>query len=248
MIKKENDGKTIKVSVSDFAQVMGYCEYMLIHILEGREVPITKIMEKGGERHKKEEKMEEELRIPVPTTIEEIMNVKENLIFKKELVRTRFVQKEGKDMKFICQGRVDKVFRIDKTLYIEEVKFVQNPYIYNDMEEPFLNQKLQTMLYSISEFNLTGSFKNHAWVPIPHRKKVCVVRIKNMNEKIDKMTGEYPDHKIFMFEVNKKEQRLLKEKINRFQDLVLGKEEYEHHNNPDVCKSCLYVKYCSYKI
>jgi CRISPR/Cas system-associated exonuclease Cas4 (RecB family) len=241
----EKNKTLVTVPVNEFANIMGYCEYRLLPLLEGKELPQTKAMKKGEEKHEREEEKEEELYEFKPITLEELKDIEAEIEFKRESVYTRLLKKQGNFL-FLYHGRVDKMFTKHKTLFIEEDKFVKNPKKYDKMDVAFLGQRLQNVLYAISKFDLNGSFNPENWFSMPQKKRVCIIRIKPMNKQMDKKTGEYPDYKIFKVEIDENLKKILKDKMKRFQNLVLGKELPEHHNNFNKCKACKLD--CEYKL
>lgn len=239
--------KIVITPVNEFASIMGYCEYRLSFSLAGYEAPKTREMNEGSKKHLKQAEKEKELFEFKPITFEELMDIEAEVEFPYESVYTRLLRKKGKWFFLFC-GKADKVFTKNKILYIEETKFTSNPHKYDNLNEAFLDQVLQTLLYCNSQFDSDGCFDPTHWFSMPQKTKIYIIRIKDMSKPINKKTGEYPDYKIFEVKIDKNLNKMLEEKIKKFQDLIIGKEFPQHHNNMNKCLACRFSSKCSNKL
>ena len=89
-IREQLDGRFVLVSsVTDFCGSMGYCEFRIVHLLEGIKQPQTELTIVGTKAHEKEEKYEKEHVTIVPLSSEELLDGKKDIEFARESVLTR---------------------------------------------------------------------------------------------------------------------------------------------------------------
>jgi hypothetical protein len=242
-IREMPDGNPMILStVSDFCDSMGFCEYKIKNFLKGIRPPQTNITIEGTESHKKEVEFEKEHFEFVPITQKEMENINKEIEFAREGIFTRYfeVLKFGKqELILLIIGRADKIMRSKGMLIVEESKYPQKKEKYLEKFEPYEDQKLQTLLYLNSLFTENGSMDPEEWFNIPNKKKAWIINIK------DKGTGE--SIKIFKGVQNREAKKILKEKINRFALILVGKIEPEHHQNINKCCSCRLTD-CEYKL
>ncbi|MGA2682021.1 MAG: hypothetical protein ABSF44_09510 [Candidatus Bathyarchaeia archaeon] len=242
-IKQTRDGSPlITASVSDFCASMGYCEVSITHFLKGIKPPETQIIIDGTKSHEKEEVLEKEHFTFKPVTIEELEDFTRDIEFAREGLYTRF-QRElsfgNEKLSLLLLGRADKVLRSKGTLIVEDSKYPANKEKYQDTFEPYDTQKLQTLLYLNSRFSESFPFSPKVCFDIPCEKKAWIINIK------DKATME--SLRVFQGVQTEEAENFLKEKINRFALLALGKFAPFHHCNIKKCKSCRFEE-CENKI
>jgi len=243
-IKKMPDGNSMIVSsVSDFCDSMGFCEFKIKHFLKGIRPPQTKVTIEGTKSHEKEAEYEREHFEFVPLTQKELEDINKDIEFAREGMFTRFLTKikyGEKNLLMLIVGQADKVARSKGMLIVEETKYPENTGKYLEKFEPFEDQKMQALLYLNSLFTENGSLNPQEWFEIPHKEKAWIINIK------DKKTGE----SIRIFEGIQTEgaEEFLKEKINKFALVVMGKLEPEHHKSIKKCCSCRFFSGCEHKI
>jgi hypothetical protein len=229
-------------AVSDFSDSMGYCELRIKNFLKGIKPPQTNITIEGTKSHEKEVEYEKEHFEFVPITQEELKNINGEIEFTREGIYTRYLEVlkfDKQNLNLLIYGRADKIMRSKGMLIVEESKYPEKKDKYLEIYEPYEDHKLQILLYLNSLFTDNGSMNPEEWFDIPHKKKAWIVNIK------DKETGK--SIKIFKGVQNKEAKRFLKEKINRFALIVVGKMEPEHHQNINKCRSCRQTD-CEYRL
>lgn len=228
--------------VSDFCDSMGFCEFKIKHFLKGLRPPQTAITIAGTESHEKEVEYEKEHFEFVPITQEELQDMNKDIEFARENIYTRHLEIlnfDNQKVLLLLIGQADKIMRSKSTLIVEESKYPEKPKQYLEKFEPYEDQKMQTLLYLNSHYTEDNSSVNpKEWFDIPHKKKMWIVNIK------DKQTGK--SVKIFKGTQNKGAEKFLRDKINHFALIVLGKLEPKHHKNIRKCRSCRFLSECEY--
>lgn len=246
MIKIRNMKKYTLISsnVTDFAESVGYCEHKIPFFLQGIETVPTLATIKGTASHEEEEEIEKEQFEFVPITVEELNNMKRNVEFARENIYTRLLlplRIRKTNVVMLLFGRADKVFRKNKTLVIQEDKFPYNITKYENIHEPFDDQKLQALTYLNSKFTDDPSAKPDEWFGIPHKEKAWIIQIRDRN-------NYNKPFKIFKGTQNKNATKFLVENMKRFALLTLGFEEPLHHNQPAKCKPCSFYTDCKHRL
>lgn len=246
MIKIEENGKItlIRSTVSDFCDSMGYCEHKIPFHIEGVKPPPSIETMQGSAAHEAEEEYEKENFEFVPITEKELNDVSNDVEFPRENIFTRLlfpVKIKTKNIALLIHGRADKVFRSNGTLYVQDDKFPTNLAKYNEMFEPFDDQKLQALTYLHSSFTDTGSFNPDEWFDIPHSNKGWIIQIR------DKRNDNKP-YKIFKGVHNKNSEMFFLSSLQRFALLTLGMEERRHHNIAAKCKPCRLFDQCQFRL
>lgn len=238
------DGNLMIISsVSDFCDSMGFCEFRIKHFLKGIKPPQTTVTIDGTKSHEKEAEYEKEHFTFVPITQEELADIDKDVEFAREAIYTRFLTRVGRGKKrplVLIVGQADKIARSKGMLIVEETKYPGNTEKYLEKFEPFEDQRMQALLYLNSLFTENGSLNPKEWFPIRHNKKTWIINVK------DKKTGE--SVKIFQGIQTNAAKKFLREKINRFASIVLGKLEPEHHQSIRKCLSCRSYNECIYKL
>lgn len=238
-----DDNYMIISSVSDFCDSMGYCEFRIKHFLKGMKPPQTKVTIEGTESHEKEEKYEREHFEFVAITQKELEDIDKNMEFPCEGIFTRLATKikyGEKKILMLIIGRADKIARSKGMLIVEDRKYPENTEKYLERFEPYEDHTMQALLYLNSRYTDNPDSTSKEWFSIPHRGKAWIVNIK------DKKTGE--SIRIFKGTQTKEAEKFLREKINRFALIVMGKLGPEHHRSIKKCSSCRFVNGCEYKI
>lgn len=246
MIKIEEGENLTMISstVSDFCDSMGYCEHKIPFHIEGIKPPPSMETLQGTAAHEREEEIERERFEFVPITQEELRDMTKNVEFAREEVHTRLLYSmriESKNISVLLYGRTDKILRSDKTLIVQDDKFPTNLKKYDDMIEPFDDQKLQALTYLNSRFTTEGSMDPNDWFDIPHSEKTWIIKIRDRN-------NENRPVKIFRGFQNDAIKQFLTDRIQRFALLVLDMEERKHHNMSAKCKPCRLFSQCQYRL
>ncbi len=246
MIKiRELDKYTmISANVTDFTDSMGYCEHKIPFYIEGQEIKPSLETIQGAASHEKEEEIEKEEFEFVPITTEELNNMNKDVEFAREDIHTRLLLplKIGENnVQIVLFGRADKIFRKNQTLVVQEDKFPYNIKKYENIFEPYDDQKLQALTYLNSKFTEDPTSMPDEWFEIPHNKKTWVIQIR------DRKNNNQP-FKIFKGFQNKEAIKYLMTHIKRFATLTLGLEERAHHNMPSKCKPCGFYNDCTFRL
>ena len=230
-------------SVTAFCDSMGYCEFRIKHFLKGLKPPQTKVTIEGTKLHEKEVEHEREHFEFIPITQKELEDMKKNMEFPREGIYTRFLTKIDygkKKLSMLIIGQADKIARSNEMLIVEELKNTWDREKYLERPEPYEDHILQALLYLNSRFTENPRSLPKEWFEIPHSQKVWIIRIKDMK------TGEIV--RIFKGIQTKEAEDFLKEKIARFELIVLGVLEPEHHKSLNKCRSCRSFNDCEYKM
>lgn len=228
-----NGNPLISCSVSDFKDSMGYCEHKVGFFLKGIRPPPTQATIEGTIGHEKEELYEKEHFKFEPVTTEELEDLKKDIEYAREGLFTLFSRElalKSERVTFLINGRADKVMRNKGTLIVEDSKYPMNKDLYQDKVEPFVDQKLQTLLYLNSKFSEEYGAEEKDCFEIVCQKKAWIVNIK------DKATLE--SIKIFQGFDSKDTEDFLNAKLTKFALIAMGRMDPDHHNDPKKCLSC----------
>ncbi|RNJ74052.1 MAG: hypothetical protein EB824_04130 [Thaumarchaeota archaeon S15] len=250
MIEAGEEGGTARVraSVTDFVNVMGYCEHKLDLIARDVQVPQPEAVRRGGEAHVMEEERDArdvaerivrgEL---VPATEEAIADPAAAIEIERESVYTTYespVAVAGRTAHVRLVGRADKVCRVGGALRVVDNKFASNPSRYEGRDGPFLDQRLQVLTYLNSSFSPDQSRSES--LDIPHERKEWSVQIHDAATREPAVT--------FVGTQDERDLALLASHLARFAGIALGWVEPAHHDNPRKCRPCQYVGVCEFAL
>lgn len=240
-ITKTGNAATIQAAVTEFADVMGYCEHKLPLIAEGVQVPRPAAAIRGTYAHKQEEIEEQERGELVPVTEEKLADPTEEIEFAREDIYTTLETAvdtlNGRALVRLV-GRTDKVARVDGALVVSDDKFVRNTALYDNRNLPFTSQLLQVLVYLNSKFYT--SYSRDDVIEIPHETRVWSVSIR------DSVTRQTT--KTFRKTLDDDMRNLLFSTIERFAKIAIGDEERTHHNNARKCAPCKYASVCKFLV
>ena len=174
---------------------------------------------------------------------EELVDSKKDIEFARETVLTRYqytIELDNQDLTILLFGNADKVMRSYEFLIVENSKYPKHAERYLNLNNPFENQKTQSLVYVNSQFSENTSFSSDEWFDIPYKEKVWRINIKNSD------TGD--GIKLFEGIQTNKDTEILDNQIERFGSIALDIIEPSHHNNKRKCASCRFLNYCKYKI
>ncbi len=247
-VREGDGGKTVHAAVTDFVNVMGYCEHKLAPIVEGVEVPTPVAVRRGGAAHVLEEAKDAKdvaERIErgelVEATEEAIADPGTQVELERESVYTTLempVSSGGRSASVCLFGRADKVCRVNGALRVIDNKFAANPARYDSRDEPFMDQKLQVLAYLNSSFSTTKARTDS--LDIPHESKEWSIQIH------DAITRE--PAKTFLKTQSEHDRRVLAHNVSRFAGIALGWEKPVHHDNPRKCRPCQYIGVCKFAL
>ena len=150
-LRQSPDGiPVILAYVTDFSGSMGFCEYRIRNSLKGIEPIQTQVTIDGTQSHEREAQYEREHFEFKPITHEELDDINSEIEYARESLYTRYLKyyEFGDDkVSLLIFGRADKVKRARNMLIVEESKYPQNMERYQTQFEPYLDQKLQILLY-----------------------------------------------------------------------------------------------------
>lgn len=250
MIEAKSEGQTasVRAAVTDFVNVMGYCEHKLDLIAREVQVPQPEAVRRGGEAHVMEERRDArdvEERIArgelVPATEEAIADPGAAIEIERESVYTTYesrVTLDGRTAQVRLLGRADKVCRVGGALRVVDNKFASDPSKYAGRDGPFLDQRLQVLTYLNSSFSQDPA-RTEA-LDIPHERKEWSVQIHDASTREPAVTfvGEQGPHDL----------ALLESRLARFAGIALGWVEPAHHDNPRKCRPCQYLGVCEFAL
>lgn len=240
-IKKTGNATTIQANVTEFTEVIGYCEHLLPLIIKGVSVPTPKAMIRGHYAHKLEEVEEARRAELVPVTEEVLADTTAEIEFAREDVYTALdaTINTAQGITIVrLLGRIDKIARAGGSLLVSDDKFVKKPELYQSRSKPYDNQMLQVLVYLNSKFYGTSA-RNDA-IDIPHETKEWAIHIRDSATRdVVKTFQEKQDEGMLNY---------LFENIEHFALIALGEIERVHHNNPRKCAPCKYSSVCKYFI
>jgi hypothetical protein len=243
-IHEKDSIKIITSSVTNFCDSLGYCEYKIPFHIEGIKAKPTLETIQGTRAHIQEEKFEEEHFEFEPITEEQLSDISTNVEFKREKIFTNLLiplQFSDDQVLVSLLGRTDKVFRNNQTLVVQDDKFPNKLEKYADRFEPYPSQILQALTYLNSLYSDKGYNDPESWFEIPHTEKSWIIQIR------DKHNDNKP-YKIFQGMQTREALEYLHYSIDRFARLVLGIEEFEHHNSAQKCRPCSFAPQCEFRI
>ena len=246
MIKvRENRNSTlITATVTDFPNSIGYCEHKIAFFIQGIKPQKTQFVIQGYKAHTQEEHFEKEHFKFVPISTIELADMTRDVEFAREDIFTRLLFRPNagqNNVLLLLYGRTDKIFRSKETLVVQDDKFPTNLQKYQERFEPYIDQKLQALVYLNSKYTENGSFSPDEWFEIQHKEKEWVIQIRDRNN------GNKP-FKIFKGSQNKEALTFLYGNPVRFTKLVLSMEDPRHHNNPDKCALCGFFDHCQFRL
>lgn len=240
-IKKVGNAATVQAAVTEFTDVMGYCEHKLPLIVEGVQVPRPEAAIQGTKAHKHEEVQELERGELVPVTEEVLADPAEPIEFAREDIHTTLnttVETSKGHVAVRLLGRTDKIIRQGGTLVVSDDKFVRNPGLYESRTAPYDNQLFQVLAYVNSNFYNSSSRDES--IDIPHESKAWSINIRD--------SSTYEITKTFHQKVDEQSNALLFNAIDHFAKIAVGAEERVHHNNPRKCAPCKFVDVCKFAV
>ena len=245
MIKINNDGNVtlISAAVTDFTDSMGYCEYKVPLSIKGVKAKPSQSLMMGSAAHDAEEKYEEEHVDFEPVTIQEIKDEKKDIEFAREDIHSTLTMPFSfpKEKVLVSlSGRIDKIMRVDKTLIVQDDKFVANPSTYDSKKQPYPGQLLQVLTYLNSTFSSGRTKDPDDYFEMPHTEKKWQIRI------CDRETRE--PYKIFSEVQDSFALHYLHTTLEKFASIAIENSEPEHHNNKRKCDACNLKSLCDFRI
>ncbi len=240
-ITRTGNAATVQAAVTEFTDVMGYCEHKLPLLVEGVQVPRPEAVIRGTQAHNLEEAEELERGELVPVTEEKLADPAQEIEFAREDVYTTLETgvDTGKGRVLVrLVGRTDKVVRAGGTLVVSDDKFVKNPSLYENRDLPYPNQILQVLAYLNSDFYSSSS--REEILEIPHKEKAWSINIRSSE------TREIT--KTFHKTLDARMADMLFGTIERFAKIAVGDEERRHHNNARKCAPCQYAGMCKFVV
>ncbi len=222
--------------MTDFTDVMGYCEFKIPFLIEGVKAK-TAQMTLGSEHHEDLERIERETVTPVPLTREKLQDKESDISFMREDVNTVFVHDfdfEGVKSRLTLFGRADKVSRENAVLIVSDDKHTANPGRHDALAGPYNDQLLQVLAYLHSRYDLGDSF---GLAEIPHTKKMY--RINIIDSKTRLVYKTYENY------VSVEHTGLFLDYALRFARKCLKLDGLVHHNSKPKCKACGYFGDCA---
>tara|TARA_B100001175_G_C19390260_1_gene581081 strand:- start:82 stop:786 length:705 start_codon:yes stop_codon:yes gene_type:complete len=233
----------ISAAVTDFTDSMGYCEYKVPLSIKGVKAKPSKSLMMGSAAHDAEEKYEEEHVDFEPVTIQEIKDEKKDIEFAREDVYTTLTipfSFSKEKVLVSLSGRIDKIMRVDKTLIVQDDKFVANPSTYDSKKQPYPGQLLQVLTYLNSTFSSGRTKDPDDYFEMPHTEKKWQIRI------CDRETRE--PYKIFSEVQDSFALHYLHTTLEKFASIAIENSEPEHHNNKRKCDACNLKSLCDFRI
>lgn len=242
-INREGNVTLISAAVTDFTDSMGYCEYKVPLSIKGVKAKPSKSLMMGSAAHDAEEKYEEEHVDFEPVTIQEIKDEKKDIEFAREDVYTTLTipfSFSKEKVLVSLSGRIDKIMRVDKTLIVQDDKFVANPSTYDSKKQPYPGQLLQVLTYLNSTFSSGRTKDPDDYFEMPHTEKKWQIRI------CDRETRE--PYKIFSEVQDSFALHYLHTTLEKFASIAIENSEPEHHNNKRKCDACNLKSLCDFRI
>ena len=240
-IHRAANASTIQAAVTEFTDVMGYCEHKLPLIIEGVRVPRPEAAIRGTQSHKFEEVKEAESGKLVPVTETMLADKTQEIEFAREDVYTTLEiaidTSQGRTLVRLI-GRTDKVVRVGGALVVSDDKFVLKTASYDNRDMPFESQLLQVLAYLNSKFYNSASRVEE--IEIPHETKEWSIQIRSSTTREVVKTyhkTQDADMRNYLFST-----------IERFAKIALNDEERKHHNNARKCAPCKYVDVCKFAV
>jgi len=179
-IEKEKEITFLNASVTDFADSLGYCEYKIPLSIKGVKPKPTLALIQGTKAHSAEEKYESEHVELEPVSVEQIEDKEEDIEFAREDIYSTLIMPfefPTENVLLTSSGRIDKIFRVDETLVVQDDKFVGRPQIYDSKTQPYRSQLLQVLTYLNSNFSAKRSKNPEDFFEMPHTQKKWQIRI-----------------------------------------------------------------------
>jgi len=242
-INREGNVTLISAAVTDFTDSMGYCEYKVPLSIKGVKAKPSKSLMMGSAAHDAEEKYEEEHVDFEPVTIQELKDEKKDIEFAREDVYTTLTipfSFSKEKVLVSLSGRIDKIMRVDKTLIVQDDKFVANPSTYDSKKQPYPGQLLQVLTYLNSTFSSGRTKDPDDYFEMPHTEKKWQIRI------CDRETRE--PYKIFSEVQDSFALHYLHTTLEKFASIAIENSEPEHHNNKRKCDACNLKSLCDFRI
>jgi hypothetical protein len=242
-INREGNVTLISSAVTDFTDSMGYCEYKVPLSIKGVKAKPSKSLMMGSAAHDAEEKYEEEHVDFEPVTIQELKDEKKDIEFAREDVYTTLTipfSFSKEKVLVSLSGRIDKIMRVDKTLIVQDDKFVANPSTYDSKKQPYPGQLLQVLTYLNSTFSSGRTKDPDDYFEMPHTEKKWQIRI------CDRETRE--PYKIFSEVQDSFALHYLHTTLEKFASIAIENSEPEHHNNKRKCDACNLKSLCDFRI
>ena len=245
MIKINKDGNVtlLSAAVTDFTDSIGYCEYKIPLSIKGVKPKPSQSLMMGSAAHDAEEKYEQEHVEFEPVTIQEIKDEKKDIEFAREDIHSTLTipfSFPKEKVLVMLSGRIDKIMRVDKTLIVQDDKFVGNPHSYDNKRRPYAGQLLQVLTYLNSTFS-SGRTKNpDDFFEMPHTEKRWQIRI------CDRKTRE--PYKTFSEVQDSFALQYLHTSLEKFASIAIENEEPSHHNSKAKCNACNLKSLCEFRI
>ncbi|KEQ56555.1 hypothetical protein AAA799B03_00987 [Marine Group I thaumarchaeote SCGC AAA799-B03] len=242
-IKEHDDFTLLTASVTDFSDCMGYCQYKIPLSIKGIKPKPSPALIQGTKAHHKEEQYEQEHVELEPVTIDEIEDKHQDIEFARENIYSTLnipFSFSSKNVLVTLSGRIDKIFRKDSTLIVQDDKFVGTPQIYDEKTQPYPSHLLQVLTYLNSSFSSKRSKNPEDYFEMPHSTKKWQIRI------CDRKTRE--PYKIFSESQDSFSLKYLHSSLQKFAQISLDMASPEHHNNSHKCNACNLKSFCNFKI